>query len=631
MPKYQVTGPDGATYEVEAPEGASEQDVMAYVQSNAGKEKSAPPASRGPLGAVDDTMRSLASGMTFGFGDEIAAGLGAATGIGGKFGDYRGNLQEQRKRDDDVMSRMPITSMVAKMIGGVASPIAKGISASVGMARAPGYLNYAMQGAAGGALAGAGESTEGNRMAGAGTGAAFGAALGAALPAAATGIAAAGRGIANRFSAPATQAGRRLETAFIRDGMNFDDGMATLRGLGDDAAIADLGGNVRGLAEAAAQTPGKSLKAAEALTERQFGQGERLLNDALKITGVDSAEALIKQRSEAARPWYQAAFSQDNYRTIRSEPIKRLMTRPDFQKGMRAGIKDILDEAAVTGEDLRAFNTYFDGADLNDPNLVITKEPTLRVLDAAKRGFDKILNSDDYLNANGTKKQEWYRMDDMRKLLLREIDDKLGDTVEGKAYKKAREEWGGPSDVINGLRLIEKTIEGARDGSDITGRLYGSPGARKKLDTLFKNVPEGAKAFRDSVNRERTFAQTNRAVSGNSRTAYRNAAQDDMAGDPVDAAFNVAQNPTLANAGGQVLNVARNWLRRPPTEVADELAPMFSTDPATRDAAMAALQTRMGGQTLLDRAMRPLPKSGNLLRGAAIAGGYSGGQFGSNR
>lgn len=591
----------------------------------------APAASRGVLGTVDDTMRMLASGATFGFADELAAKLGSATGIGGESGDYEGNLATERKRDDDVMARMPLTSMIAKMVGAVASPANKLIGAGVGAVRAPGYLNYAAQGAIGGGITGAGESTEGNRMSGATTGAAFGGAFGAAVPALANGIAAGVRGVANRFSAPATQAGRRLETAFIRDGMNFNDGMATLRGLGDDAAIADLGGNVRGLAEAAAQTPGKSLKAAEALTERQFGQGERLLNDALKITGVDSAEALIKQRSEAARPWYQAAFSQDNYRTIRSEPIKRLMTRPDFQKGMRAGIKDILDEAAVTGEDLRAFNTYFDGVNLDDPNLVITKEPTLRVLDAAKRGFDKILNSDELLNANGTKKQEWIRMNDMRSLLLKEIDAKLGDTVEGKAYKKAREEWGGPSDVINGLRLIEKTIEGARDGSDITGRLYGSPGARKKLDTLFKNVPEGAKAFRESVNRERTFAQTNKAVSGNSRTAYREAAQDDMAGSPVDAAFNVAQNPTAANVVTQGMNVARNWLRRPPTEVADELAPMFSTDPATRDAAMAALQNRMGGQTLLNKAMRPLPKSGNLLRGAAIAGGYTGGQFGSTR
>jgi len=586
-----------------------------------------PPPARGVLGAVDDTVRMLANGATFGYADEIAGGLDSI------FNDKSAqeNTNTQRARDADIERRMPITSMVAKMVGAVASPVNKLIGAGVGALRAPGYVNYAMQGGVGGALAGAGESTEGNRITGAGTGAAFGGAFGAAFPAAINGLAAAGRGVANRFSAPTTQAGRRLETAFMRDGLNFDDGMATLRGLGDDATIADLGGNVRGLAESAANTPGKALKAAESLRERQFGQGERLLNDALKIVGVDSAESLIKKRSEAARPWYQAAFSQDNYRTIRSEPIKRLMTRPDFQKGMRAGIKDILDEAAVTGEDLRAFNTYFDGANLDDPNLVITKEPTLRVLDAAKRGFDKILNSDELLNANGTKKQEWHRMNDMRRTLLSEIDNKLGDTAEGKAYKRARDEWGGPSDVIDGLRLIERTIEGARDGSDITGRLYGSPGARKKLDTLFKDVPDGAKAFRDSVNRERTFAETARAVTGNSRTAYRGAAQDDMADGAVDAAFNVAQNPTMGNLITQGVTAARNWMTTPPTAVADDLAPMFSTDPAVRAAAMDALNNRMSGQNLLSGAMRPLPKSGNLLRGAASAGGNFGGQVGSYR
>lgn len=32
MPRYQVTGPDGGTYEITAPEGASEQEVMGYAQ-----------------------------------------------------------------------------------------------------------------------------------------------------------------------------------------------------------------------------------------------------------------------------------------------------------------------------------------------------------------------------------------------------------------------------------------------------------------------------------------------------------------------------------------------------------------------------------------------------------------------
>ena len=34
MPAYKVTAPDGKTYTVNAPDGASQDDVMAYVQAN---------------------------------------------------------------------------------------------------------------------------------------------------------------------------------------------------------------------------------------------------------------------------------------------------------------------------------------------------------------------------------------------------------------------------------------------------------------------------------------------------------------------------------------------------------------------------------------------------------------------
>lgn len=34
MPKYKITGPDGKSYVVNAPEGASQDDVLAYVKHN---------------------------------------------------------------------------------------------------------------------------------------------------------------------------------------------------------------------------------------------------------------------------------------------------------------------------------------------------------------------------------------------------------------------------------------------------------------------------------------------------------------------------------------------------------------------------------------------------------------------
>lgn len=42
MAKYRITGPDGSTYEITAPEGASEQDVMAFVQSQIGGQAQQP-------------------------------------------------------------------------------------------------------------------------------------------------------------------------------------------------------------------------------------------------------------------------------------------------------------------------------------------------------------------------------------------------------------------------------------------------------------------------------------------------------------------------------------------------------------------------------------------------------------
>lgn len=64
------------------------------------------------------------------------------------------------------------------MIGMTASPLTKIIGLGANAARAPGYINAALQGSAIGGLAGAGDATEGNRLRGASIGTAFGAAGG---------------------------------------------------------------------------------------------------------------------------------------------------------------------------------------------------------------------------------------------------------------------------------------------------------------------------------------------------------------------------------------------------------------------------------------------------------------------
>lgn len=47
MPKFEITSPDGQRYEVNAPEGATEQDAIAYVQQNLAPKASQPTVTRG--------------------------------------------------------------------------------------------------------------------------------------------------------------------------------------------------------------------------------------------------------------------------------------------------------------------------------------------------------------------------------------------------------------------------------------------------------------------------------------------------------------------------------------------------------------------------------------------------------
>jgi len=66
MPRFEVTGPDGHKYQVEGPEGATEQDALAQVQ----KQVAAPPAEAAPAG-VDDYGRPMGP-ATFNAGPDIS-------------------------------------------------------------------------------------------------------------------------------------------------------------------------------------------------------------------------------------------------------------------------------------------------------------------------------------------------------------------------------------------------------------------------------------------------------------------------------------------------------------------------------------------------------------------------------
>lgn len=622
--------------------GAAEGEIDAYLSSEGVSAADLRNSnSGGALKYIDDVARRIASGATFGFADEFAAGMNAAIGRG----DYSTNVAQERARDAAFYESNPKTALAAEIGGAVVSPINKAIGAVAG----PGALNlgkwanYAFQGGAGGAIAGAGNATEGNRLSGSLMGAGAGAALGLAVPGAMTLGTNAAQRLVGGLKAPESPMARALNRAMERDGLDVGQVRSRLAELGPEATIADMGGNVTGLARSVAQMPGQSMKAAEALRTRQGGQGDRLMKAALDAVGVDSLETLIQQRSAAARPLYDAAFAVQQgpattlSKQIKSDKITRLLDNPLVQSGINKGIAIIRNEADALNEPMVLADYALQRNAAGQFERVGT--PTLRLLDAAKRGLDDIMQSDVVRDPVTNRLTQYGRsVEQLRSALVGELDNLTTDPTTGTSlYKQAREAWAGPSDAIEALATIKKTVERARDFSDVTGRLLGSKEIREKLSKLLP-TPEAFNAFAAAVQREKTFAETNRFVLGNSLTQFTKAAQDDLAESGTDAAFRFAER-SQGGAMQLLLDLARsgvNALKRPPTQVADELAqPLFSSDPVAQKAAFDELAKRTKLGSILARpnvarlGQLMTPQQRALMTGSQ-AGAYAGGLYGGS-
>jgi hypothetical protein len=121
MSTFVVTAPDGRRFRVTAPEGATQEQVLAYAQQQMGDPRlaAAREANSGVGGFIDSTGRQVAQGATFGLMDEISAGLRTGAGLWGNYGE---TLAQERARDDTFRQDHPVVSAVANIAGGVAGP-----------------------------------------------------------------------------------------------------------------------------------------------------------------------------------------------------------------------------------------------------------------------------------------------------------------------------------------------------------------------------------------------------------------------------------------------------------------------------------------------------------------------------
>lgn len=438
--------------------------------------------------AIDNLGRSVATGATFNFMDEIAAGGDAALGhlvgrgsqaptIGQR---YDENLAAERARDEAIPGAIAVPGQIA---GGVAAGVVAAPAAAYrAVLSAPTYVNQlgrlAGLGAAQGAVAGfgAGEDGVGNRLGSAAAGAAIGGVAGAVIPLGIDAVKNVGTGVRNALM-PTNHARAEIGRAITRDGTTpqaLQDAATDVSALRPGvAAVADVGGeNVRGLVERVAQTPGAGrTMVVPTMMERQNAQLQRVADDLKAATGSDktafrAVEDTIASRSAAARPLYEEAMS------VTVPPadynrVSRFVRDPIGQDAMKRGLR------VIEAEHLK------DGTMFRPSDYGVTKQgageyrldrgtPNMRLLDAVKLGYDEIV--DGYRNDFGVLNLDKFgkAINDARFVYrdaLAEMNPKYGEALRS---------WSDPSAYIgaikNGRRIADQTMS-AEELQSIFGRM----------------------------------------------------------------------------------------------------------------------------------------------------------------
>ena len=266
------------------------------------------------------------------FTDRLAAAAAAATGLGGKFGDYSGNLAQLRGEEGAAMAAHPNAAVAGGLVGGAAVPVpalgavANGVTLGGKVVR--GMAAGGLLGAASGASSSQDLTDIGQTAKDVGIGAGVGGFVGGALPVLAQGAGAAAR-LIKGDSVPnipgVNPAARDIYlSAIAKDGAENVARNAQI--YGDPAMLFDYGTGLRGVAEglatkdgAAASTIGDALGYRQAATnarvraglDQNFGAAQDPAAVAGTITDAEQAATgpLLARAAQAGVP-YPAELAQ---------------------------------------------------------------------------------------------------------------------------------------------------------------------------------------------------------------------------------------------------------------------------------------------------------------------------------
>lgn len=396
-------------------------------------------------------------------------------------------------------------------------------------------------------------------------------------------------------SGAATQALQKIYQAASRDGTTPAQLDAAVAALGPEATLADVGGaNLRALAEGTANAPGSGSQVAwNFLQQRAAGQTERLtqaVRDATGATGsaFENMEALQQARRAAAAPAYENAFNNTPVRLQASAQLAPYVDTPIGQRALQDGIANAQAEAVRAGQPF----SLADYGVVQNPDGSLAIQPwnaSLRTYDAIKRGYDQLAESlrDPVtlrINRSGTVQTPGGAnisantvigmRDDVTRILRNSYPE----------YADALDAWAGPSADMDALSLgrrllttdadqtaanvanltpsqrqmyqvgaaqaLRDRIESVADSADATRRIFGNTQIRNRIAAGFGGEDTPAfQNFQNIMEREATYADSNRQYLQGSPTARRTAAIGEVH-QPIGPAQLVEPALHLAMGGG---------------------------------------------------------------------------------
>lgn len=615
MAVFEITAPDGKTYEIE---GANAQGALAALQKHLGAAPASAPmsAATDPAGApvaaeaydamgnptgatapapvqasmsygdqmsrvgsaVDKAVRLAANGATFGLADKFAGGMDALTG---RAPSYDAGVKAQRAETEAIRQAAPGPAAVAEAVGGLGSGIGlvkNGISLATraGPRLLPRIMGYGAEGAAYGAAHGAGNTYSdkvGDYIDAVKNSGGLGLVTGAGLPVVGAGAGAAYRA-GSAFLGPRVEGLSRGASSLLRTAAQADEaGLRALPGMGPDAMLVDAGPAMLGLGQGAVTGtgPGRS-DLVNALAGRDRNTGARLaqaLDENLgPVPRLSRVEAnLSGDRAYVGQdyqPLLQAAGPVDTRGLAGQLDALAINERGGAQRAARQ-VREMLNDPVATRELDRNPAALLNTREAIDGLIATEVDPnTIRVLTQARQAVDgELTRAVPGIKAVDAQIAESHRQSaalqrggqifDTGKTATRPAD--LVDEVTASALPQG--EMIGPSAAPLRIR------QGAREEVDrIVGTNVNDLNAlERKLGTPQDwNAQKMATVFGDeptarvaeALMNNRAFRDSYQKIVQNSQTAQRSASAAAMEG---GSGGNVPHDTTVTGLGLRAVNM----------------------------------------------------------------------------